>query len=92
MAGVMAVGRDVPIAPHRVMRVGNGGASREARRPSIAPYRNGTVWQMERATGPDYGAARKRGSAGCGARERAATGRARERGSSGSGEGELFRY
>ena len=28
-----------------------GGASREARRPSIAPYRNGTVWLLNRTTG-----------------------------------------
>ena len=38
-----------------------GGASREARRPSIAPYRNGTEWQMDRATGHERGV-RQRGA------------------------------
>ena len=45
-------------AAHRALR---GGASREARRPSIAPCRNGTVWQIDRATGHERGV-RQRGA------------------------------
>ena len=81
-AGVMAVGRDVPIAPCRgqsrgmqnsqrvllalprtaVASATRGGASREARRPSIAPYRNGAR-AVRTATGHGHGA-RERGGAG----------------------------
>ena len=32
-----------------------GGASREARRPNIAPYRNGSVWRWGAATGHGRG-------------------------------------
>ena len=36
-----------------------GGASREARRPNIAPYRNGSVWRWGAATGSRNGVRRR---------------------------------
>ena len=69
--------RDRDIAPYRqaarAVRAATGrcGASREARRPSIAPYRDGTAPRgtarghaRTRATGPHHGAGRRVGARG----------------------------
>ena len=70
--------------PPRAMR--RGGASREARRPSIAPYRNGTAWQWDARGAHSNGA--RGGERGKGARGvRAARGTVRGAHEEGDGEG-----